>query len=401
MIPRIRQIQIQNYKSIERAVVDLEPFTVFVGPNGAGKSNFIDALAFLQDCVSQSLDRAVDDHGGMSVFSRTHVNGRGQPHLGFRLLVDLPENHLADYAFEISWADQPKVARERCLIRAQDGEEWAFEAVESNFTQPIQGIRPLLSPNRFALFAASAAHEFRPLYDFLTSLRLYNVEPKRLRAIQDLHSGDSLQRDGGNAAAVLKRLKETYPRSHERVRELLAVALPGLEDVDYYSLSPGPGGGIRFELNIGRDEPITFVEREVSDGTLRILGLLLAVYQSQRPSVLVIEEPEATVHPAIAELIVQVLFDAARDRQVLMTTHSPDILDAKEFSDDQIRVVTMEEGQTTIAPLSKAHREANQERLYTPGELLRIDELAQDLDAAHEAAQHLDLFPAISGPVSP
>lgn len=401
MIPRIRQIQIQNYKSIERAVVDLEPFTVLVGPNGAGKSNFVDALAFVQECLSKSLERAIDDRGGVSVFSRTRIDRDDQNHLGFRLLVDLSEDCFADYSFEITWENQPQVAHERCLIQSKNQSDRVFEVKGGRFIDPIPGIRPQITPGRFALFAASATAEFRPLYDFLSSFRLYNIDPRRLRTIRDLHPADYLQRDGSNAAAVLKRLKEAYPQSHERVRELLGIALPGLENVEHYSLFPGSGGGIKFEMNFGLDEPVTFFERDVSEGTLRILGLLLAAYQPQRTSVLIIEEPEATVHPAIAELIVQILFDAARDRQVLITTHSADVLDAKELEDEQIRVVTMEQGRTTIAPLIKASREENRERLYTPGELLRIDELTQDLDAAHEAAQHLDLFPATAGPVSP
>lgn len=400
MAPRIRQVQIQNYKSIERAVVDLEPFTAFVGPNGAGKSNFVDALAFVQECVSASLDRAMDARGSTSVFSRTRGNGQDQKRLGFRLLVELAEDHVADYSFEIGWQeDHPQIARERCLIRAGDQKEWMFEIADGAFIQPIPGIRSQVAPGRFALYAASATDEFRPLYDFLTSLRVYNVEPRRLRMGDEVHLGEYLDRDGSNAAAVLKRLQEGDPQRQQRVRELLAVALPGLQNVSY-SQVPGSGGGLMFQLSVGQKESVTFFERDVSDGTLRILGLLLAVYQPQKPSVLIVEEPEVTVHPAISELVIQILFDAAHDRQVLITTHSPDLLDAKELSDEQIRVVTMEQGRTIIAPLSGASRNAIRERLYTPGELLRIDELTQDIETAREASQRLDLFGATPAPVS-
>ena len=130
----------------------------------------------------------------------------------------------------------------------------------------------------------------------------------------------------------------------------------------------------------------------MSEGTLRILGLLLAVYQPYRSSVVAIEEPESSVHPAAAELVLQVLLDAAQERQVLITTHSPDILDAKELSDEQIRVVTSAHGRTAIAPMAQASRQAIREHLYTPGELLRSNELSQDVQAATEAAGHLDLF---------
>jgi predicted ATPase len=138
----------------------------------------------------------------------------------------------------------------------------------------------------------------------------------------------------------------------------------------------------------------------MSAGTLRLLGLLLAVYQPHHPSLVAIEEPEATVHPAVAELVLQVLLDASRDRQVLITTHSPDILDAKELDDRQIRVVTMEHGRTSIAPLSSASRKAIREHLYTPGELLRSNELGQDVQAAEDSARRLDLFGEIPLPAS-
>src|SRR5262245_40169767 len=156
MVPRIRQVQIQNYKSIERAVVDLEPFTVFVGPNGAGKSNFVDALAFVQECLAESLEQAMDARGGISVFSRTRENGQEQDRLGFRFLVEIQEGHIADYAFEIGWSeDHPRVARERCLVRIGGQKEWTFEVAEGQFIKPIPGLSTHVTPGRFDIYASS------------------------------------------------------------------------------------------------------------------------------------------------------------------------------------------------------------------------------------------------------
>ncbi len=130
----------------------------------------------------------------------------------------------------------------------------------------------------------------------------------------------------------------------------------------------------------------------MSDGTLRVLGLLLATFQVGELSLLGIEEPEATVHPAVAELLTEVLMDAARDRQVLITTHSPDLLDFKALDDRQIRAVIMNDGRTLIAPVDAVTRQAIREHLYTPGELLRNGELQGDVESAREAARNLNLF---------
>ncbi len=393
MVPRIRQVQIQNYKSIERAVVDLEPFTVFVGPNGAGKSNFVDALAFVQECLSESIQQA---------WNRRHRSGllpiwMEEPvSFGIKLVVDLAENQSAEYAFEIaSENDQYRVVHEKGAVWGPQGAA-DFELTDGRFIREIPGIRPKLSANRLALFAASATEEFSPLYEFLTSVRSYSIDPRRLRQWQELDAGVLLEPDGRNAASVLAHLRNGAgdKERYKLLCALLSRVVPGVQGI---SVTGVEGRAIlEFEVDVGTEQPGHLAATEMSDGTLRILGLLLAVLQAQQPSVLVIEEPETTVYPASAGLILQVLLHAVYDCQVVITTHSADILDEKEVSDDQLRVVTKENGRTIIAPVSQASRQAIRERLYTAGDLLRINELSQDVEAAQTVAKRLDLFKEIS-----
>jgi hypothetical protein len=77
---------------------------------------------------------------------------------------------------------------------------------------------------------------------------------------------------------------------------------------------------------------------------------------------------------------------------VIVTTHSPDILDHKSLLDTQIRVVESTRGQTIIAPLGESSRKAIRKRLYTPGELLKINELEPDREHARNQSHQLDLF---------
>jgi len=123
--------------------------------------------------------------------------------------------------------------------------------------------------------------------------------------------------------------------------------------------------------------------------------LLVAVYQRGPATVLGIEEPEATVHPAVAEQILDVLMDAARFRQVVVTTHSPDLLDFRDLQDEQLRVVTNPHNTTVIADLAETSRRAIREQLFTGGELMREGELEGDMESALERADQLRLF----GPV--
>jgi len=392
MIPCIRKIRIRNYKSIAQLRVGLEPFTVFVGPNGAGKSNFIDALSFVKDCLFKSIELAFIDRGRIDAVRRRSI---GHPtHIGIGLTMRLEDNLTADYAFEI--AAEPKkefkVARERCVVRDFFKNEYSFEVKSGEFVKEIPGIKPRLTQDRLALFAASATEEFRPVYDFLTSMRFYSIVPVKLRELQEPDSGEYLKRDGSNAASVLKRLREEYGglTQYNRICRLLSRVVEGIKKVEDRAV--GQKETIQFKQDVGSKDPWTFDALNMSDGTLRVLGLLLSVYQLGHHSLVAIEEPEATVHPAVTELIIEVLIDASQDRQVLITTHSPDILDYKYLKDEQIRVVTVERNRTLISPVSKAGREAIREHLYTPGELLRSGELNPDTEEATKAVRQLKLF---------
>jgi predicted ATPase len=396
MIPRITKISIRNFKSIGQASVDLNPLTAFVGPNGSGKSNFLDAIAFVQECLAESVEMAFKHRGGIGAVRRRST---GHPtHIGVRLDMALDDDRFASYAFEIAAkpTERFRIARERCETQGFMENRHLFEVADGAFKKEIPGIRPKVSSDRLALFAASATEEFRPVYDFLTSIRFYSIVPSCLRELQNPDPGEYLKGDGSNAAAVLKRLAETNEgRPYDRLCRLLSKIVEGIQKVEYQSI--GQKETIQFKQDVGQKHPWTFDSLNMSDGTLRMLGLLLAVYQPGEQSVIAIEEPEATVHPAAAESIVEVLLDAARERQILFTTHSPDILDYKGLNDDQVRVVTIDGGQTLVSPLSEASRNAIRQRLYTPGELLRADELNPDIGAARQGAKELHLFSSLAG----
>ena len=392
MIPRIRRVYIQNFRSIDRTVVDLEPLTVLVGPNGAGKSNFVAALEFVQRCVVEGPEQVLRYGAPTPRWQSTLLE---PPCLGFRLEIDLTPDSSAIYSFLLQ-NDIPRslVVREYCSVLKNGVEVSGFEVAEGNFVREIAGIRPQLSIGRLALAAASAVPEFRPIYDLITEIFTYSIQPKDVvGVVGNVGPLETLAETGRNAPAVLRALQESSPEDHARIERLMARAVEGITGVRT-RVSEG-WQTIEFTKNLGADQPSLFLAHEMSNGTLRLLGLLLTVYQPRRPAVLIVEEPEATVHPAIAELVMQVFLDASRRQQVILTTHSPDLLDAKELSDEQIRVVSQRQGRTVIAPLGRASRQAIRDRLYTPGELLRLSELDDDAEGALAAAAAYDPFAEI------
>ena len=204
--------------------------------------------------------------------------------------MELENNLSADYALEI--AAEPKerekfrVARERCVVHSFFGTEHSFEVEGGVFKKEIPGIKPKLSPDRLALFAASATEEFRPVYDFLTSMRFYSIVPLKIRELQEPDSGDYLKRDGSNAASVLKRLREEPQGAerYQRICRLLSKIVEGIRNVEDRAV--GQKETIQFKQDVGSDHPWTFDALNMSDGTLRALGLLLSVYQLGHHSLL-------------------------------------------------------------------------------------------------------------------
>lgn len=116
-----------------------------------------------------------------------------------------------------------------------------------------------------------------------------------------------------------------------------------------------------------------FDASQESDGTLRCAGILTALLQSPPLTLVGAEEPELTVHPGAIPVLYDFFRQAAQHSQVLLTTHSPELLDLLEV--DEVRVVERKEGITHVAPLAEEQREAVKSSLLTAGELMRAEGL--------------------------
>lgn len=387
---QITKVFVRNYKSLAEAAVDLPMFCVLVGPNGVGKSNFIDALAFVKDSLSESMDLAFKKRGGQSAVRRR--SGGHPTHLGIQLVMTLPGQGRALYAFEVAAkaSGRFEISRERCEVEELFEQPHIFEVQGGAFKTEIPGISPRITSDRLALFAASSIEPYRHVFDFLTSIETYSIVPDLMRDPQPPDAGRSLRRDGSNAAAVLKRIRDEKRESYERICSLLEKTVEGLVAVDYRAIAGRDT--LEFRQDVGQKNPWRFPASNVSDGTLRMLGLLLAVYQVDRPGLVAIEEPEATVHPGAAEVITQVLVDAAQDCQVVITTHSADLLDFKYIPDSALRVAAKDHNSTLIGPMDESGRQAIKDELFTPGELLRAREINVDRRASDEASAQASLF---------
>lgn len=392
--PFVRRVVLKNYKSIDACDVELRPVTFLVGPNGSGKSNFLDALRFVRDALRGSLDSAMRDRGGINEVRRR--SGGHPTHFGVRLdfrLEGIADGH---YAFLIGARPGGafEVQREECEVNVSDG-GWHHFRVEKGEVLSTERPAPAASADRLYLVNASGLKPFRLVYDSLSSMGFYNLNPDVIRDLQAPDAGVLLARDGVNLASVIGQLARVHPDRMELIQEYLSRVVPAVHEVRRREI--GPRETIEFRQDVaGAKYPWRFLAANMSDGTLRALGILVALFQAGNGAsipLVGIEEPEAALHPAAAGILLDALRDAAAHTQVVVTSHSPDLLDSPEIATDQILAVIAPENVTRIGRLDEGSRHALRERLYTPGELLRLGQLVPDPQLfVGESGRQLDLF---------
>jgi predicted ATPase len=380
----LTRVRLRHYRSIASADVSLGDLLLLVGPNGSGKSNFLDALRLTSESLQTSLDQALRSRGGVAEVRRRST---GHP---THFAIDLEfrgEDVRGAYGFEVGAVRGGgfRIAREYCDVsfdsRASGGERHAdarFSVVDGRLEFATEPVMPPVSEQRLYLVAAAGLEPFRPVFDGLAGISVFNLNPDVMRQPQTPDAGELLHRDGANVASVLDRLERSKRGSADKVRieEYLQQIVPGMHGVTRSDL--GNWETLQFIQDVpGARSPWRFQAQSVSDGTLRALGVLVALFAGTGGtlSTVGIEEPESALHPAATGVLLDALRDASERRQVIVTSHSPDLLDRHDFKLSELRAVRSINGETVIGELDQAGALALREDLYTPGELLRTDQL--------------------------
>lgn len=365
-----------------------------MGPNGAGKSNFLDALHLVRDALNGSLDNALNERGGLNEVRR---RSSGHPtHFGIRLEFRLADGRLGHFAFNVGALKDRgyEVQTEECVI---DGiGKGPFYRIERGAVRGTsESTFPAVTSDRLVLVAASGLTAFRPVYDALASMSFYNLNPKLMRELQKPQEARLLKPAGENIASVLGLLERSGAKQLEIIHDYLQTVVPMVHGVERKQV--GPMETLEFRQDVaGSRHPWRFMAQNMSDGTLRALGILVALFQGNQdysPTLVGIEEPETALHPAASAALREALARASLRTQVIVTSHSPDLLDDPAISTDAILSVVSEGGETRIAPLDEASREAIQQHLFSAGELLRVNQLAPDREfLADQERRQADLF---------
>jgi predicted ATPase len=398
----ISRVRLRNYRSIAACDVRLDPLTILIGPNGSGKSNFLDALAFMARAIETTPYQAIEERGGLDAILRAAPG----PTDSLRIEVEVmfpreegpPEDEASEYrisgaySFEVArGVDREKIPfriqGEECSLR-MPGRSLHFEVRQGHVQDfshgtPLSGER--IEPDQLYLPVAGKRKEYSRLSRFLREMHFYSFAYDTLREPQPATRGATLGARGQQLASVLGDMENRNPHHKARLDAYLRAIVPGLISVDQWIA--GPYLTLKLQMSSGIDgRPVVFDPSGMSDGTLRALGVLVALFQPSALSGTIplvgIEEPEISLHPAAAGVLFDALTEASNWVQVLATSQSPDLLDRDDLDVNIVRAVSMEHGLTTIGEVDGASRRIIRDRLYTLGELMRSDQIFPSIAAS-------------------
>jgi predicted ATPase len=371
--------------------VALQPFTILVGRNGSGKSNFLDALAFLRDAMARGVPEAVKNRGGRDVIRCHSANTQV-------ISIDLTiafHGHTTDSIYDVEYAiqvelpsiDGPGVRRETCQIHKPNQGVWSgFEVNHGRVKWIGSNPHPLSGtvhefPRDQLLLSVFNSDDISELNKAFRTMVVYNFNPDAIRRLERPSPGYLLDRDGSNLASVIQTLKDQDPEQLQRAREYLSYIAEDVESFD--AVRYGEYETIRFQMKPLAGKPsLEFDAASMSDGTLRALAAIIAGFQVSpqfgHPSMVGIEEPETALHPAATDTLIGALREATEHTQILLASHSPDMLENRDLSPAEVLVVRMKGGQTEIAPVGPAAREIVRRELDTFAGLQRMGHLEPD-----------------------
>ena len=333
----ISHIILKNWRNFRSVEVDLRDRVFLVGPNASGKSNFLDALRFLRDIAKDGggLQKAVRDRGGLSKIRCLYA--RRYPDV--EIEVHLSENELQAPAWKYGIGiKQRKGGQNEPILsyeRVWKGEQQLIDRPND------EDENDTLRLTQTYLEQINANAEFREIQKFIESILYLHLVPQLLR-YPEAFSGPGIQGDpfGRNFLERVTKTPEKTRRSRLRkIEEALRIAVPQLKQLT----------DVKDEMGIPHLEAVyehwrpgagKQREDQFSDGTLRLIGLLWSLLESN--SLLLLEEPELSLNAGITAKLPSLIYrlQKAKKRQVMLSTHSADLLSDEGIGGEEVLLMT-------------------------------------------------------------
>lgn len=342
---KIESIRLKNFKTFKDIeIAGLPNFCIFVGANGTGKSTIFSVFGFLRDAMTSNVTAALAKLGGSRGFREVQSRGTTGPieiELKFR---DKPDTPLITYFLQLDeYSGRPFVAREVLKYRrGSSGQPWHFldfskgkGTAVTNELEKVNDVKELnreeqtlKAPDILAIKGLAQFERFPAvvaLGNLIENWHVSDFHISKARPEQEAGYAEHLSREGENLSLVIQYLHDHHRSAFNRIMELLKMRVPGITSVESKTTEEGR---VLLKFQDGSFED-PFLARYVSDGTIKMLAYLTLLYDPSPHPLLCVEEPENQLYPKLLwELAEEFRSYSSRGGQVLVSTHSPDLLNA-------------------------------------------------------------------------
>jgi len=360
---KIESIRLKNYRVFRDVhLQDIPSFLVVVGANGSGKSTLFDVFGFLHDCLKGNVRQALDSRGRFrEVLSRDANEDIILIEIQYRMPITGIER-LVTYSLEIGERDgSPYIRRE--ILRYKrgrygspfhfldfaNGEGYAitneedFQKSDEDLTREPQRV----APETLAIKGLGQFERFKAANAFRQLIESWHVSDFHISAARGRKeaAGESehLSETGENLPLVARYLYEQHQPAFQKILDTMTRRVPGIASVTPVLMDDGYLT-LRFQDGSFKTP---FIDRYVSDGTIKMFAYLVLLNDPTPHPLLCVEEPENQLYPKLmAELAEEFRLYANRGGQVLVSTHSPDFLNAVTL--DEVCWLVKKDGGTAI-----------------------------------------------------
>jgi predicted ATPase len=342
---KIVSIKIKNYRMFKNIHIrDIPPFCVIIGANGTGKSTLFDIFGFLRDALKNNIRQALQIRGGYrEIITRGQEQEDIEIELQFRMNI-LDTERLVTYQIIIGQNNNRPVIKREILRykRGEHGKPFHFldfqlgqgYAItnEEDFSKPDKELdreeQQLESNDILAIKGLGQFQRFKAATAFRSLIENWHVSDFHIseaRGSKEISYAEHLSPTGDNMATVAQYIYQQYPQIFQQILERMKQRVPGISSVEAKETEDGRLI-LRFQDQAFKDP---FIDRYVSDGTMKMFAYLILLFDPNPHPLLCVEEPENQLYPTLLkELAEEFAHYSYRGGQVFVSSHSPDFLNA-------------------------------------------------------------------------
>ena len=342
---KIVSIKIKNYRMFKNIHIrDIPPFCVIIGANGTGKSTLFDIFGFLRDALKYNIRQALQIRGGYrEIITRGQEQEDIEIELQFRMKI-LDTERLVTYQIIIGQNNNRPVIKREILRykRGEHGKPFHFldfqlgqgYAItnEEDFSKPDKELdreeQQLESNDILAIKGLGQFQRFKAATAFRSLIENWHVSDFHIseaRGSKEISYAEHLSPTGDNIATVAQYIYQQYPKIFQQILEKMKQRVPGISSVEAKETEDGRLI-LRFQDQAFKDP---FIDRYVSDGTMKMFAYLILLFDPNPHPLLCVEEPENQLYPTLLkELAEEFAHYSDQGGQVFVSSHSPDFINA-------------------------------------------------------------------------